>query len=183
MNLPSPRRERADVIDRLRPNVRWYIAIASPTSDLRPRSGPQAPDSSTRSRAADLRPRLMSPGIRLPAARPEPQHKTFSITLPPNQPQRTPIQSVSRRGRRRSQGGMTDLSWFGPVSPHQQAKRPLSLCPSFTHSGPPASFGAPGPGPQHVKPCCGPPTSPDAPRHQASGRKAGTFLIFHGGRA
>ena len=40
-------------------------------------------------------------------------------------PRRPPIQSVSRRGRRRSQGAMTDTSWFELVSPHQQVKRPV----------------------------------------------------------
>ena len=48
---------------------------------------------------------------------------------------------VSRRGRRRSQGAMTDTSWFEP-SPHQQAKRPQAHRQSSTHSGPPTSHGA-----------------------------------------
>ncbi|MGI6303929.1 MAG: hypothetical protein ACOX52_23210 [Verrucomicrobiota bacterium] len=43
--------------------------------------------------------------------------------------------------------------------------------PNPTHSGPLTSSGAPGPGQQHAKPCCGPPTSPDALQgHQASGK-------------
>ena len=122
------------------------------TSDLA--RGIQAPCSSTRSRAADLRPRVMPfRGIRLPAARPDAQYQPCSITFPLHhvaaslqpptsdlhlaarlhvprktserrRPRRPPIRSVSRRGRRRSQGAMTDQSWFEPFSPHQRSKRP-----------------------------------------------------------
>jgi len=55
---------------------------------------------------------------------------------------------------------MTDPSWFEPFSPHQQAKRPQP----HRQTPPTADLwprpGPPGPGQQHAKPCCGPPTSP-----------------------
>jgi hypothetical protein len=98
-------------------NVLSHTANPHPkrTSDLvRSR---QATDSSTRSRAADLRPR---------AGPKRPRAAAREVVL----------RSVSRRGRRRSQGAMTDLSWFEPFSPHQQAKCPLALRVPHNHPSP-----------------------------------------------
>ena len=122
-----------------RPNVLNHIAKPHPqrTSDLA--RGPQAPCSSTRSRAAALRPRVMPPGAsgfrpsgRNPRTkRPQPHCHRPTILQPdfaccgawargPARGQRSEVSpralraSVSRRGRRRSQGGMTDASWFEP---------------------------------------------------------------------
>ena len=122
-----------------RPNVLNHIAKPHPqrTSDLV--RGHQATDSSTRSRAADLRPRLMpSRGIRLPAARPEPPHQTSSTTLPPP----ATNSECGRTGRPRSQDPITGSSPQPPTSAHPQAQRPLAHSHCFTHSGPLTSSGA-----------------------------------------
>jgi len=133
------------------------------TSDLA--RGPQAPCSSTRSRAAALRPRVMPPGasgFRPPGRnprtkRPQPHrhrnpHLAARLRVPrrvgPRPRARSEVSpralraSVSRRGRRRSQGAMTDPSWFDEPPPNQQAQRPLAHRQSFTHSGPLTSHGA-----------------------------------------
>jgi len=59
-----------------------------------------------------------------------PPHPTRSGLRVPRMPRkrrrpcRPAIRSVGRRGRRRSQGAMTDQSWFEPFFPHQRAKCP-----------------------------------------------------------
>src|SRR5690606_24835891 len=89
-------------------NVLNHTATPHPqrTSDLV--RGPQAPDSSTRSRAADLRPRLMpSRGIRLPAgARGPDRQRQLPSTPPP--PDHNPAAQIRvpriTWGRRRPRG-------------------------------------------------------------------------------
>ena len=73
---------------------------------------------------------MPSRGIRLPAPRPEPPHQMSSITPPPD---------LNQDFACRSQGALTDQSWFEPFSPHQKAKRPLEVgCSSMLEDDKPA---------------------------------------------
>jgi hypothetical protein len=127
--------------------------------------GHQAPDGSTRSRAANLRPRLMTTGIRLPAARPEPPHERSSTPLLP-----VPHSKCEPTGTSALPGGhdrCITVRTFHPPIRRPNVRYPYA-CASSTADLRPRP-GALGPGQQHAEPCCGPPTSPDAHRHQASG--------------
>ena len=111
-----------------RPNVLNHIATASPTTDLCLVRG--------------LRPPGRNPCTKCPQSH---RHRTSTRASraadylgTPTSPS-APNQSVSRRGRRRSQGAMTDQLWFEPFSPHQQAERLLEMgCSSMLEDDKPA---------------------------------------------
>jgi hypothetical protein len=164
-----------------RPNVLNHIATASPTTDLCLVRGLRPPGRNPCTKCPQShRHRTSTRASR--AALPGGGHERYIMVrtfLPPSAGQTCASPAPNPTTTHLPQENRACFTCWRPdrdglattPSPHQQAQRPQPHCHSSTHSGPLTSSGAPRPGQQHAKPCCGPPTSPNALQgHQASGR-------------